>query len=64
MNTATAAFSIPEWCDANRISRGTFYNLQKQGIGPRIMRVGKRVLITPEANEEWRRAREADGVAA
>lgn len=60
MNSVTAALSIPEWCEANRVSRGTYYNLKKAGKAPRVMQVGKRALISPEANDEWRRAREAD----
>ena len=32
----------------------------KKGTGPRLMRVGKKVLITKEAAADWRRAREQD----
>ena len=48
------AYSIPEFCDAHRISRGSFYNLQKEGLAPLTFRVGKRVLISEEAAAEWR----------
>jgi hypothetical protein len=51
---------IESFCAANRISVGTYFNLKKQGKGPREMRVGKRVLISPEAEADWRRAREKD----
>lgn len=50
--------TIEEFCKSHRISRGTFYNLQKAGIAPRVMRVGKRVMISAEAAADWRRARE------
>jgi hypothetical protein len=33
-----AAYSIPEFCVAHRISEGLYYKLRKQGLGPREMR--------------------------
>jgi predicted DNA-binding transcriptional regulator AlpA len=64
MNTVVAALTIPEFCQANRISRGSFYNLKKAGKAPRLMIVGNRVLISPEANAEWRIAREQEAANA
>lgn len=58
MNTPQA-YSIPEFCESFRISRGTFYNLQKTGQAPRTMKIGTRVLISRDAADEWRRSREA-----
>ncbi|WP_192177681.1 hypothetical protein [Mesorhizobium amorphae] len=57
----TAAYTIPEFCFAHRISRATFYNLMKAGLGPRTMQVGGRVLISKEAGGDWRKAREDAG---
>jgi hypothetical protein len=54
-----AAFSVPEFCTAHRISRAFFYLLQKDGSGPRLMRVRGRTLVTAEAAAEWRRKMEA-----
>jgi len=54
------AYSITEFCAAHRISRATFYNLIKAGQAPRLMAVGGRRLVSKEAAEAWRRAREAD----
>lgn len=51
-------FSIQEFCIAHGISRGTFYNELKAGRGPRLMRVGSRVMVSAEAAQEWRRAME------
>jgi predicted DNA-binding transcriptional regulator AlpA len=48
------AFSVAAFCAAHGISRSLFYELQKAGRGPRILRVGRRVLITLEAAAEWR----------
>ena len=52
-------YTVTEFCSQNRISRSLLYKLLKQGQGPRIMKVGKRTLITSEAAEAWRRSREA-----
>ena len=51
------AYSVEEFCRRHNISRGTYYNLKKEDR-PTEARVGHRVLITREAAEAWRRARE------
>jgi len=53
------AFSVPEFCVSHGISRSGFYNLLLRGDGPNVMRGGRRIVISREAAEEWRRAREA-----
>jgi predicted DNA-binding transcriptional regulator AlpA len=53
-------FLIEEWCEKRRISRAYFYVLKKQGKGPRELRLGKKILITRQADLEWQRAREAE----
>jgi predicted DNA-binding transcriptional regulator AlpA len=53
-----AAYTIDEFCAAHGICRKTFYNLEKDGKGPRRMQVGARVLISIEAAADWRRERE------
>ena len=59
------AWSVDEFCSLNSISRGTFYNLLRDGAGPKIMKVGTRTLVSAEAAAEWRRQMEApDGGAA
>lgn len=50
-----AAYTIAEFCQAHRISRTHLHNLDKAGKGPRKMKVGRRVLISPEAAADWRR---------
>jgi predicted DNA-binding transcriptional regulator AlpA len=52
------AFDILEFCHRHAISRSAFYNSVKNGTGPRLMRLGTRVLISREAAEAWRRERE------
>jgi hypothetical protein len=53
-----AAYTIPEFCDAHRISRAHYYNLKRLGEGPDEARAGDRVFITMEAAARWRRQRE------
>jgi hypothetical protein len=53
-----AAYSIAEFCEAHRISRSKLYQLWAAGTGPRILKVGVKVLISVEAAADWRRERE------
>jgi predicted DNA-binding transcriptional regulator AlpA len=53
------SYSVIEFCQRHGISRSAFYNALKVGEGPRLMRVGNRVMISREAAAEWRRQREA-----
>ena len=56
--TPSAAYTIQEFCDAYRISTGFYYKLRDSGRGPKEMRLGKRILISVEAAQAWRRAQE------
>jgi hypothetical protein len=49
-----AAYTINEFCDAHRISRGKLYQLWAEGIGPRWVNVGKKRIISVEAAAAWR----------
>lgn len=62
-NTAIdrACYTLEEFCLAHRISRAHFYDLEKEGRAPkRMANVGKKVLISVEAAEQWRREMEAE----
>lgn len=48
------AISIDEFCAAHDLSRATFYSLRKEGKAPRVMVVGRRVLISTDSAREWR----------
>jgi hypothetical protein len=55
--TSTApplVFTIASFCQAHKISRSFFYELLHRGCGPRLMRVGRRTLVSSEAAAEWR----------
>lgn len=53
------AFSVEKFCRAHGISIGFFYALQKKGLGPRVMKVGLRTLISVEEAARWRAERTA-----
>ncbi len=53
-----AAFSVADFCREHGISRAFFYKLLLEGCGPRVMKVGRRTLISREAAEQWRRRME------
>jgi hypothetical protein len=53
--TERVAYTIMEFCDAHRISRGTLYGMWQRGLGPKILKVGAKVLIAAEDAAEWRR---------
>ena len=52
------AFTVSQFCGSHNVSRTYFYELLKQGKGPRLMRVGRRFLISAEAAADWRKAME------
>ena len=55
---AIDAMSIAEFCRRHDLSEPFYYKLQKQGRGPKTIRLGARTLITVEAAAKWRRALE------
>lgn len=59
MDNLDQMLTIAEFCRVHRICRATFYKMVRRGEVPRIIRVGRRVLISAEAVKEWRREREA-----
>jgi hypothetical protein len=59
-----AAYSIGEFCASHRLSESMYFKLRNQGLGPDEMSVGSRRIISFEAAERWRRARESTATAA
>jgi excisionase family DNA binding protein len=58
------AMSVDEWCEAYGVGRFTFYQLLRQGRAPATLKLGRRRVITFEANQRWQREREATETAA
>lgn len=54
----SGAYSVTSFCDAHHISRAYFYQLIKKGQAPRLMKLGRRTLISNEAAAEWRKGLE------
>ena len=51
-----AAYTIPEFCFRNHISRPAYHRMRSEGRGPVEMRVGLNLIrITAEAEREWQR---------
>jgi hypothetical protein len=49
-----AAFTVPEFCYRNNISRPTYQRLRVQGRGPAEMRLGLNTIrITAKAERDW-----------
>lgn len=62
--TPASAYSIAQFCDAHHISRTHLHNMCKAGRGPRVMKLGRRVLISAEAAADWRRQLEQETATA
>jgi hypothetical protein len=54
------AYTIPEFCFRNNISRPTYHRLRAEGRGPAEMRLGLNAIrITAEAERAWQQAMQA-----
>jgi predicted DNA-binding transcriptional regulator AlpA len=58
MDDSKDAYSIAEFCTRHGISRAGFYKAVNAKQGPRLMKLGNRVMISREAAADWRRERE------
>ncbi len=61
---APQAFTVTQFADAHFVSRTHVYALIKAGKGPRVMKVGRRTLISVEAAADWRRQLEQETATA
>lgn len=52
------AMKITDFCKRNSLGRSTFYSLVAQGLGPKIMKIGKSVRISRRAERSWIRRME------
>jgi len=58
------AYTVAQWCAAWNLSRSTFYSMQRKGVGPEMLYVGNRALVTVEADRAWaEKMRAASAVA-
>jgi hypothetical protein len=55
-----ASFTIAQFCSEHgNISKSFFHKLVNEGKGPRLMKIGRRTLISAEAAADWRAQMEA-----
>jgi predicted DNA-binding transcriptional regulator AlpA len=52
-------YLVTEFCRQHGLSRDLFYNLLREGRGPRVIKAGRRTLISAKAAEEWHQRMEA-----
>jgi hypothetical protein len=52
--------NIPSFCLNNDISESKYFSLKRQRRGPREIELDGRILITEEAEADWRAAMEAE----
>src|SRR5215471_2930053 len=57
------AHTIPSFCESNAISESEYYKLKREGKQPREIEVNKRIIISPEAERDWRIERERETIA-
>jgi len=53
------AYTISSFCVAHDLSESFYHKIKALGLGPKEMRVGRRVLISHESAAAWRAEREA-----
>jgi len=56
--------TIPSFCASNGFSESKYYDLKRHGKAPREINLDGRVIITPEAERDWRIAMEIETAAA
>jgi hypothetical protein len=59
MSEPELLFTVKEFCQQVRISKRHYSNLQSRGEGPKVIRLGRRVLIARETAKSWLLSREA-----
>ncbi|MEN5105574.1 MULTISPECIES: excisionase [unclassified Brucella] len=48
--------TIQQFCERFNLSPSTYYRLKRDGLGPRELRVGRRVIIPAKIADEWAEA--------
>jgi hypothetical protein len=57
------SLKIKEFCQIEKISKGAFYELDRNGKAPLTYWIGTTRRITPESHQKWRTEREAEAQA-
>jgi len=48
-------YTIKEFCELHKIGISSFRKLRKENRAPKLLHIGRRILISKEAIEEWRK---------
>lgn len=54
--------TIPVFCDRNAISKSAYHYLKRLGRSPKEIYIGTKVVISPDAEDEWRREMQANPI--
>ncbi|MCA0929755.1 helix-turn-helix domain-containing protein [Ruegeria profundi] len=46
-------YSIDEFCSVFGLSRSSYYRLRKAGAGPRVAKIGGRVVVPAAVADKW-----------
>lgn len=46
-------YSVRDFCAAHSLSRSFLYRLVKEGLGPKLLKVGSKTLISREEARRW-----------
>jgi len=52
------AYSLAEFATRHSISKSHLFDLMRSGLGPRVIKAGRRSLISAEAAADWRKQME------
>ena len=59
MDATPLMYTVAEFRKLARISESAFWRLQQRGEAPKVIRIGARTYVSPEAASRWVREREA-----
>lgn len=59
MDDEKHSYTPAEWRRKHRLSRSTWYNLRAAGALPDLIELGKKQIISYEADQRWQKEREA-----
>ncbi|MHB0982909.1 MAG: hypothetical protein ACYC02_05930 [Thiobacillus sp.] len=57
------AFTITEFCEAYKVSRGRLHELEQAGLAPKTYRIESKPYVSLSAAQEWQARMEAGAAA-
>ena len=59
--TVIRSLTISQFCFRHQIGRTSYFQMRKTGLGPREIRVGRVIRISPDSEREWVDRMQSDG---